>query len=82
MEQLTSLSFCCLHMKFLVAMAAVLCPAGTIYFFSDWDFEWETSFSALLPVYGISVLCQISGRKFMLNSIPFRVYLSFFSLMI
>lgn len=34
----------------------------------------------MLPLYGVSVfLCQISVSKFMLNSIQFLVYSSFFN---
>lgn len=77
-QQLVSLSFRCSHKKFLVAMAVFLGPAGTIYFFSDWNFKWETFLIAVLPIYGVSVfLCQISVSKFMLNSIQFLVYSSF-----
>lgn len=82
-----AISFCCLCMKFLVVMAVFLGPAGTVYFFSDCNFEWNTFIITLLPVYGVCVfLHQTSVSKFMLihpiSSIFFFLFCSGFFLII
>lgn len=38
----------------LFLVVVFLGPAGTNYFFSHWDFEWETFLIALFPAYGIT----------------------------